>query len=124
MIRLSYGRVLQEGLDGRHGLARPQLVELARQFRAVHAEVLQRRKDGEYGFLGLGSQAALVHEIRTWADAQHGRFDDLLVLGIGGSALGTRLLLGALAAPAWNELAPAARAASRGLGSTCSIASA
>jgi glucose-6-phosphate isomerase len=109
MIRLSYGRVLQEGLDGRRGITRPQLTELARQFRGVHAEVMARRKAGEYGFLSLGNQASLVREIRTWADAQQGRFDDLLVLGIGGSALGTRTLLSALAEPAWNELTPEQR---------------
>lgn len=109
MIRLSYGRILQEGLDGRHGVTRAQFTDLARQFRAVHAEVLERRAAGEYGFLGLGAQGSLVAEITAWAAAQRGRFDDLLVLGIGGSALGTRTLLSALKPPAWNELPAAAR---------------
>ncbi len=109
MIRLSYGRILPEGLDGRHGLPRPVLAELGRRFRAVHAEVTRRRVEGEYGFYGLGSQDALLADLRRYAERIAGRFDDLLILGIGGSALGTRVLLNALGAQAWNELPPAGR---------------
>jgi glucose-6-phosphate isomerase len=112
MIRLSYGRILTEGLDGRRGIGRPLLGDLGRRFRAVHAEVQRRREGGEYGFYGLGDQPALLADLRRYADGTVGKFDDLLILGIGGSALGTRVLFSSLGAPAWNEL-PAERRAHR-----------
>src|ERR1019366_3897256 len=46
-----------------------------------------------------------VQRLREWSAALHGRFDHLLVLGIGGSALGAKALLNALKPPAWNEWA-------------------
>ena len=46
MIRLAYGRMLQDGLDGAHGLPRTRLAELAAGFVPVQAEVLRRRGEG------------------------------------------------------------------------------
>ncbi|HEU5170105.1 MAG TPA: glucose-6-phosphate isomerase [Gemmatimonadales bacterium] len=104
MIRLGYERMLQEGLDGEHGLPRARLDELARRFPAVQAEVRDRRAGGEYGFYDLVDQAPTVHEITRFAEGLGQAHDHVLVLGIGGSALGTRALLNALRPPAWNEL--------------------
>jgi glucose-6-phosphate isomerase len=104
MIRLAYGRVLREELDGEHGLPRPRLAELERRFPAVQAEVRERRAAGEYGFYSLVDQEPTVREIARFADGLGQAHDHVLVLGIGGSALGTKALLNALRPPAWNEL--------------------
>jgi len=104
VIRLAYGRLFQDGLDGEHGLPRARLDELARRFPAVQAEVRERRTRGEYGFYDLIDQGATVKEIASFAEGLGQAHDHVLVLGIGGSALGARALLGALRAPAWNEL--------------------
>ncbi len=104
MIRYQYGRMLQDGLDGAHGLARAHLAELAQRFGAVHDEVRARRGQGEYGFYKLAAQAETVRAITQFAGGAGQAFSHVLVLGIGGSALGTRALLNALRAPAWNEL--------------------
>jgi glucose-6-phosphate isomerase len=58
---------------------------------------------GEYGFYGLVDQAATVRQIQTFAEGVGQAYDHVLVLGIGGSALGTKALLNALRRPAWNE---------------------
>jgi glucose-6-phosphate isomerase len=108
-MRLLYGRIFQDALDGEHGLPRARLAELERRFRAVQAEVRERRAGGEYGFYGLASQDDVVRQIRTFAEGVGQAYDHVLVLGIGGSALGTRALLGALRPPAWNELSDDAR---------------
>ena len=63
MLRLEYGRMLQDGLDGAHGLSRPQLQELVRKFGAVRDEVRTRRAAGEYGFYGLAEQGATIKPI-------------------------------------------------------------
>ncbi len=103
-MKLHYGRMFSDRLDGVHGLSRPRLVELARQFGEVQAEVRRRRGQGEYGFYRLGDQASAVQQIRGFAEGVGQAFDHVLVLGIGGSALGMKALLNALKRPGWNEL--------------------
>jgi glucose-6-phosphate isomerase len=103
-MRMSYGRMLADRLDGEHGLPRGRLGELVRRFPAVQAEVRDRRGAGEYGFYDLVDQRASVRQIARFAEGLGQAHDHVLVLGIGGSALGTRALLDALRAPAWNEL--------------------
>ncbi len=103
-MKFQYGRILQDRLDGEHGLPRRRLDELARRFGEVQAEVRQRRAGGEYGFYGLAAQDRTIRQISAFAEGVGQAYDHVLVLGIGGSALGTRALLSALRAPAWNEL--------------------
>lgn len=103
-MKLLYGRMFQDQLDTRHGLTRSVLDELSGRFGAVQDEVQSRRGLGEYGFYELGDQAPTITGIRRFAEGVGQAFDHVLVLGIGGSALGTRALAGALRSPAWNEL--------------------
>jgi glucose-6-phosphate isomerase len=103
VISLSYGRMLQDRLDGVHGLPRARLAELTAGFGAVQQEVRRRRGEGEYGFYDLVEQGATVRQIQTFAEGLGQAHDHVLVLGIGGSALGTKALLNALRRPAWNE---------------------
>jgi glucose-6-phosphate isomerase len=103
VIRLSYGRLFQDRLDGQHGLPRARLADLAARFGEVQREVRRRRGAGEYGFYGLVDQGVTVREIKAFAEGLGQAHDHVLVLGIGGSALGTRALLTALRRPAWNE---------------------
>jgi glucose-6-phosphate isomerase len=102
-MKLAYGRMLQDGLDGRHGLPRARLAELATRFDAVQAEVRRRRSAGEYGFYRLVDQGPTIRQITGFAEGLGQAYDHVLVLGIGGSALGTKALLTALRRPAWNE---------------------
>lgn len=108
MIKLQYGRMLEDGLDGgldgERGISRARLAELARRFPAIHGEVRTRRADGEYGFYDLVDQPAAVREIKAFAEGMGQAHDHVLVLGIGGSALGTKAILNALRPPGWNEL--------------------
>jgi glucose-6-phosphate isomerase len=102
-MKLVYGRMLQDGLDGRHGLPRVRLAELAKRFGPVQDEVRRRRAGGEYGFYDLVDQGPTVRQITAFAEGLGQAHDHVLVLGIGGSALGTKALLNALRRPAWNE---------------------
>ena len=104
MITLAYGRMFQDRLDGDHGLPRRRMAELAARFAEVQAEVRRRRAAGEYGFYGLTDQGETVRQISAFAEGLGQAYDHVLVLGIGGSALGTKALLNALRRPGWNEL--------------------
>jgi glucose-6-phosphate isomerase len=103
VIKLAYGRMLREGLDGEHGIPREQLADLSRGFAAIRQEVQKRRVAGEYGFYGLVEQGPTVKAIKTFAEGLGQAHDHVLVLGIGGSALGAKALLNALRRPGWNE---------------------
>lgn len=103
MITLRYGSMLQDGLDGEHGLPRAKLKDLATRFGEIQQEVADRRRGGEYGFYKLVDQDRTVRQIKTFAEGLGQAHDHVLVLGIGGSALGTKALLTALRRPAWNE---------------------
>lgn len=102
-MRLDYSRMLQDQLDGDHGLSAGVIDRLTRRYSAVQAEVATRREGGEYGFYALADQAETVAQIETFAEGLGQAHEDVIVLGIGGSALGTKALLGALRGPGWNE---------------------
>jgi glucose-6-phosphate isomerase len=108
-MKLHYGRILSDKLDGEHGLPRARLADLAQRFPDILSEVRARRREGEYGFLALGEQDETVAAIRRFAEGVGQAYDHVLVLGIGGSALGTKALVNALRPPAWNELDDEAR---------------
>ncbi len=111
MITLNYDRLMEDELGGGggHGISPARLTELKDQFGGIHAEVRRRREAGEYGFYGLVNQGATVHEIKAFSEGLGQAHDHVLVLGIGGAALGTKALLNALRPPAWNELDDEAR---------------
>jgi glucose-6-phosphate isomerase len=108
-MRLNPELMLRSALDSVHGLADGSVAELSARFPAILASIAERRAAGEYGFEALGDQPGLVAEINGYAASQAGRWHHLLVLGTGGSALGTRALVNALRPPAWNEWEPGRR---------------
>ncbi|NIQ58075.1 MAG: glucose-6-phosphate isomerase, partial [Gammaproteobacteria bacterium] len=88
-----------------HGLDRDWLDELAEgRFPAVHEAAVEGRRAGRLGFYGLPDGGDLVERIREFADGAGQAFENVVVLGIGGSALGTITLRDALLGPHWNEL--------------------
>ncbi|HEV8149728.1 MAG TPA: glucose-6-phosphate isomerase [Gemmatimonadales bacterium] len=108
-MKLHYGKIFTDKLDGEHGLPRIRLDDLAQRFSTVLGEVRSRRRQGEYGFYELGEQSKTVTAIRRFAEGIGQAYDHVLVLGIGGSALGTKALVNALRPAAWNELDDEAR---------------
>lgn len=83
----------------------PELLErTADRFRDVHEQVERERTDGRLGFFELPYEDEVVRQIRTFAEGGGQAFDTVVVLGIGGSALGTTALRQALRPPLWNEL--------------------
>ncbi|MBA3891228.1 MAG: glucose-6-phosphate isomerase [Gemmatimonadaceae bacterium] len=83
-------------------------------FAAAHAHVASEHARGVLGFLDLPEDDRLQRQVLDAAAEIHGRsgtkrVTDVVVLGIGGSALGPIALRTALAAPRWNELDDAQR---------------
>ena len=63
---------------------------------AAHAWLQTRVASGELPFLRLHEDTATADRIATFAASARARFDDCVVLGIGGSSLGGRALVAAL----------------------------
>lgn len=103
MLTFDYNNMLAPRLGGR-GIDPASLDAMADRFREAHADTARRREAGEIGFFALADAGAVVDEIQTFADGQGQAFSNLVVLGIGGSALGTIALRTALLHPQWNEL--------------------
>lgn len=78
--------------------------DLADGFKAAHAVVEARRLDGELGFLDLPYAEDTASQVQELADSFGQWFENLVVLGIGGSALGARTLRDALRGPLYNQL--------------------
>jgi glucose-6-phosphate isomerase len=67
----------------------PRLVEIARDIR-------RQRKQGGLAFMELHAETTLRQEIKDFAGEARERYEDIVVLGIGGSALGIRAVSQAL----------------------------
>ena len=80
-MKLAYGRMLQDGLDGRHGLPRARLAELAARFGAVQDEVRRRRAAGEYGFYDLVDQGPTIQAITRFAEGRVSWYSRSTVIG-------------------------------------------
>ena len=99
-ITLDYSLAMQAGLSSPAGLSDAELeAQLEPTSQAVRA-VLAKAEAGELGFFGLPSQREMLAEIDAVASRLPSGFTDVLVLGIGGSSLGTRAVLEALRPPA------------------------
>ncbi len=107
-LRLDYNNMLKSRL-GAHGIDTVRLERAAGRFHDVHAEVARQRAAGELGWLALPYERETVSQIRAFADGVGQAFDTVVVLGIGGSALGTVAMHQALSKPFWNELDDEAR---------------
>ena len=105
-LTLDYSNMMAANLGGR-GLD-PAVLDNA-GFAEIHAKLEQARAAGEIGFFKLPFERGVLDEILPFAERTGQAFDTVIVLGIGGSALGTLALQHALVKPHWNELSDEAR---------------
>ncbi|CAN5647263.1 glucose-6-phosphate isomerase [soil metagenome] len=103
-LKLDYNNMLSDRLGEGRGVTSNSLNDLKDRFREVHADTERRRESGELGFFELPHAADLVEEIDRFANGLGQAFENVVVLGIGGSALGTIALRTAMLDPYWNEL--------------------
>jgi glucose-6-phosphate isomerase len=76
--------------------------EIAQRFVAAHSDVEARRQSGEMGFFALPQDREGLTRVQEVADSFGQWFETVVVLGIGGSSLGTLTLRDALLGPHWN----------------------
>jgi len=101
-LRIDYTNMMGDIIKG--GIVAADWASAPDAFRRAHAGLDRRRDAGELGFLALPTDDALHRQSTDFAAKAKAKFDDIVVLGIGGSALGPIALRTALLKPAWNSL--------------------
>lgn len=104
-LRLDYSNMMiaPGGIDVR------ALESAAADFSAAHKKFDERRRSGSVGFVDLPANKALLDQAVRYAESARGQYDDVVILGIGGSALGPIALRTALRPSGWNMLDERAR---------------
>ena len=93
-IRIDFARMMAPRITG--GSTEAEWRTLRSRFAEVNEAVAADAATGRYGFLELESQAAEHARVRAFTGPLRGRYSDVVVLGIGGSALGSIALRTAL----------------------------
>ena len=101
-LRLDYTNFMADVVSG--GISAGDWRNASSAFTNAHAGFGRRRQANELGFLDLPGNQALHRQSTELASRVRGQFDDVVVLGIGGSALGPIALRTALLKPQWNAL--------------------
>jgi len=111
-LRLDYTNMMAPSIDG--GITDAEWRDAAALFHAAHRAVVDEMTTGSLGFLELPDNRALHQQTLDYVRSARARsgddaLTDVVVLGIGGSALGPIALRTALCLPQWNLLDDAAR---------------
>jgi glucose-6-phosphate isomerase len=105
-IRIDFSNMIGEAAGG---IPESEWQEGPSLFAAAHAGFARLRESGAVGFVDIATDERLRAQSLAFADHARERFDDVVVLGIGGSALGPIALRTALRPSAWNMLSAEAR---------------
>ena len=106
-LKIDYTNMLAPAVAG--GVPSDAWERAGEAFAAVMADVRRQRHSGTLGFLDVPEDAALRAQTERFVASRRGLDHDVVVLGIGGSALGPIALRTALRPPFWNLLSDRAR---------------
>jgi glucose-6-phosphate isomerase len=109
MISIDFTNMMASAVD--NGITDAEWDEASGAFASVHKSVTSQRNDGVADFMNLPRNSPLLQQSLDFAGRARGRYDDVVILGIGGSALGPIALKTALCRSGWNELSAEARSA-------------
>lgn len=106
-VSIDYTNMMATAVAG--GVSEIEWSESAGVFEAAHARFRELIATGVVGFADVATDEKLLEQSLSFAKSAKGKHDDLVVLGIGGSALGTIALRTALLKVGWNALDKAER---------------
>ena len=105
-IRIDYSNMIGDAVGG---ISESDWKAAAESFPKAHAGFSALRKNGSVGFADVVSEDRLRDQSVNYASLAEGKYDDVVILGIGGSALGPIALRTALRPNAWNMLSTESR---------------
>jgi glucose-6-phosphate isomerase len=105
-IRIDYSNMIGDAIGG---IPESEWTAAESRFEEAHAGFRALRDTGDVGFADIVRDEALRDQSINYALLAKGRYDDVVILGIGGSALGPIALRTALRPSGWNMLSDSAR---------------
>src|SRR3989339_2145909 len=108
-IHLDFNNMMADTIGSEHGITEQDLKVLEPLASRYVNDVKEERIKGKLPFLDLPYQKNITTEIIKTANSLKGKFKNLLVVGIGGSALGNIAIHTALNHPFYNILSDAGR---------------
>ncbi len=105
-LKLDYANVLDTAVGATHGLSLAELRRAEPEVQTLVARIERERKAGQHRYRELPHDAAMLKTVQAAVRRYRGKFENLVVLGIGGSALGNIALQTALN-PCYYNLLPA-----------------
>ena len=103
-IILNYRSMLAEALGTETGIDNSEIDSLRDAFISTRADLLNRRESGDLPFWNLPLDSDMISSINRYVEEKREQFDDFVLLGIGGSALGPIAMHTALNHPQHNLL--------------------
>lgn len=95
-LQFDYTYMMADVIGPEHGIQEQELLAMGDVSLQIHQDLVRRREAGALPFYELPFDQKMQDSVRTLADQLAGRFENVVVLGIGGSALGTLALFRAL----------------------------
>ena len=105
-IRIDYSNMIGDAVGG---IPESEWTAAESRFEEAYAGFRALRDTGDVGFADIVRDEALRDQAINYASLAKGRYDDVVILGIGGSALGPIALRTALRPSGWNMLSDSAR---------------
>lgn len=105
-IRIDYSNMIGDAIGG---IPESEWAAAESRFESAHSGFQALRASGNVGFADIVRDEALRDQAINYASLAKGRYDDVVILGIGGSALGPIALRTALRPSGWNMLSDSAR---------------
>ncbi|MBN2087584.1 glucose-6-phosphate isomerase [Candidatus Peregrinibacteria bacterium] len=100
MLHLNYTNILKTGIGSKHGISDKALRNFCIKNNPYVKDVMRSKKKGGYDFLNLPDNTSLLAKIKRLANEQSkNEWQNIVVLGIGGSSLGLSALKSALLGP-------------------------
>lgn len=90
-LRLNYSNCISSNIGPQNGVPEELLEQQSDRMKQAIAALKKKRESGEIGFFDL-HKTVNVKEIRDYVEDTSADFDDVVVVGIGGSSLGNRAL--------------------------------
>ncbi len=99
-----YTNMLADAVGGSNGLSIEEVHEFRRHADEFHRTLKADRETERIGFYNLPFHNRTARRIKEYTKANYNKFDNFVVLGIGGSALGNIALMASLKYPYYNLL--------------------
>ena len=104
MLSVNFTNCLADAIGIEHGLTEHELFGLETRLKDASDNVTRQANAGKLGFIDLPNNTEEAKKIMAWARKARKSFDTLVILGIGGSALGPIAVQTALRSPYWNQM--------------------